>query len=64
MKKTGSWYRYFTLLFSLLVFASTVLIKQHAVVDIIGGVLTAEIGQQIAQKIDPKGWKAPFMKHN
>ena len=64
MKKTGSWYRYFTLLFSLLVFASTVLIKQHAAVDIMGGVLTAEIGQQIGQRIDPKGWKLLFFQHN
>ena len=64
MKKTGPWYRYFTLLFSLLVFASTVLIKQHVAVDIMAGVLTAEIGQQIAQKIDPKGWKNSFFKRN
>ena len=64
LKKTGSWYRYFTLLFSLLVFASTVLIKQHVAVDIIAGVLTAEIGQQIVQKIDPERWKNPFFKRN
>ena len=68
MKKTGPWYRYFTLLFSLLVFASTVLIKQHAAVDILGGVLTAEIGQQIVQKTtfirDFRGWKVPFLKRN
>ena len=68
MKKTGPWYRYFTLLFSLLVFASTVLIKQHEAVDIVGGVLTAEIGQQIAQKTtfvrDSREWKFPFLKHN
>ena len=64
MKRTGPRYRYVTLLFSLLVFASTVLIKQHAAVDIIGGILTAEIGQQIAQRIDPKGWKLAFLKHD
>ena len=64
MKKMPPWYRYFTLLFSLLVFASTVLIKQHAAVDVIAGVLTAEIGQQIAQKIDPKIWKTSLFKHN
>ena len=64
MKKTGPWYRYFTLLFSILVFASTVLIKQHEVVDIVGGILTAEIGQQIAQRIEPKGWKIPFLKRD
>ena len=64
MKKTGPWYRYFTLLFSLLVFASTVLIKQHVAVDICGGILTAEIGQQIAQRTafirESKGRKIPF----
>ena len=60
MKKTGPRYLYFTLLFSLLVFASTVLIKQHAAVDIVGGVLTAEIGQQIGQRIDSKRWKLPL----
>ena len=64
MKKIGPWYRYFTLLFSLLVFASTVLIKQHVAVDICGGILTAEIGQQIAQRTtfirDSKRWDIPF----
>ena len=60
MKKTGPRYRYFSLLFSLLVFASTVLIKQHVAVDVIAGVLTAEIGQQIARRISPRRWKNPF----
>ena len=68
MKKTGSWYRYFTLLFSLLVFASTVLIKQHVAVDIIAGILAAEIGQQISKNIifirNSKGWKIPFCKRS
>ena len=64
MKRVKPWYRYFTLAFSLLVFASTVLIKQHAAVDIAGGVLTAEIGQQIAQKIQPKGRKILSFKRN
>ena len=64
MKKTKPWYRYFTLLFSLLVFASTVLIKQHSAVDIAAGVLTAEIGQRIVLKAGPKRWKLPFLDHN
>lgn len=50
MKKTGKWYVYFGLIFSLLVFASTVLIKQHVVVDVIAGVIVCEIGQFIARK--------------
>ena len=64
MKKTGPRYRYFTLLFSLLVFASTVLVKQHVAADIAGGVLTAELGQQIARRAAPMGWKLPVFKHN
>ena len=68
MKKARPWYRYFTLLFSLLVFASTVLIKQHVVLDVVGGILTAEIGQQIAKIAalirNSKEWKPPFLKQN
>lgn len=50
MKKTGPAYTYCSLAFTLLVFASTVLIKQHVVVDIIAGVLVCELGQFIAEK--------------
>ena len=50
MKKTGKWYMYSSLIFSLLVFASTVFIKQHVTVDIIAGVIVCEIGQLIAKK--------------
>ena len=64
MKKVGPWYKYFSLVFSLLVFASTVLIKQHMFVDIPAGILTAEIGQQIAQRIDFKGWKNRLFKRD
>ena len=68
MKKVGPWYRYVTLLFSLSVFASTVLIKQHLAVDIVAGILVAEIGQQIAKNItfiqNSKGWKIPFYKRS
>ena len=52
MKKTGKIYIYFSFIFSLLVFASTVLIKQHVAVDIFAGVLVCEIGQFIAKKTD------------
>lgn len=52
MKKTGKWYVVFSLIFSLLVFASTVFVKQHVFVDIIAGVLVCEIGQFISKKVD------------
>lgn len=50
MKKMPSWYKPFTLVFSLLVFASTVLLKQHLLIDIAGGIIVAEVGIQIAEK--------------
>ena len=52
IKKVGRWYRWVTLGFTLLVFASVVLIKQHLVVDIIAGVAVCELGQLLAQKTD------------
>ena len=39
---------------AILVFASTVLIKQHVVIDIIGGVLVVEIGLFLAKKLNTK----------
>ena len=50
LKKVGPWYRYVSLVFSLLVFASTVFIKQHVVVDILAGVAVCELGQFIAKR--------------
>lgn len=50
MKKTGKLYMYSSLVFTLLVFASTVLIKQHLVADIVGGVAVAELGLFISEK--------------
>ena len=52
LKKTGRWYRWVTLGFTLLVFASVVLIKQHVVADIAAGVLVCEAGQFLAKRID------------
>ena len=51
MKKTGKWYSRFSLVFTLLVFASTVLVKQHVIVDVFAGVLAAEIGQYISRRL-------------
>lgn len=41
-------YKLGSLVFTLLVFASVVLVKQHLAVDILAGVLTAELGQLLA----------------
>ncbi len=50
-KKVGNGYRTFMFIFAILVFASTVLVKQHVFIDIIGGIAAVEIGLYIAKKI-------------
>lgn len=44
IKKIGKWHIYVQLIFSLLVFASTVFLGQHVLIDIPAGVICAEIG--------------------
>lgn len=44
MKKPPRWYRSVSVVFTLLVCASTVFVRQHVVVDILGGIVVAEIG--------------------
>ena len=55
MKKAGAWYKGFSLVLTLLVFASTVLIKQHFVIDIFAGVLVFELGLFISAKTGASG---------
>lgn len=50
MKKLPKGYKPVTVAFSLLVFASTLLIKQHVLVDIPAGILAGELGLLIAAK--------------
>ena len=45
------WFSGANLVFTLLVFASTVLLKQHVLIDIAGGVATVEIGLFLSGKI-------------
>lgn len=47
-EKVGRTYKLFQLVFTLLVFASVVLVKQHLLLDIVSGVLAAELGQLLA----------------
>ena len=44
MTRVPAWYKPFTFVFTLLVFASTLLTKQHLLLDIPTAILTAEIG--------------------
>lgn len=52
MAKPNRWYCTAQFVFTLLVFASVVLVKQHFFIDIIGGVVVAEIGLFIYKKWD------------
>lgn len=50
LKRIGPWYRWVSLVFTLLVCCSVVLVKQHVLLDIPAGVLAAEAGQYLAKK--------------
>lgn len=51
MKKMPRWYRGVTVVMSLGVFASTLLIKQHVLLDMFGGIAVFEIGHFLAGRI-------------
>ncbi len=51
-KKVPIIYKIIMFIFSILVCLSTVLVKQHVVIDIIGGILVVEIGILIANKFN------------
>ena len=57
MKKMPKWYRLVTVVMSLGVFASTLFIKQHVILDMFGGIAVFEIGYWIAGKIVPRLYK-------
>lgn len=50
LKSSNRTYKVITILMSLGVFASTLLIKQHVIVDVFGGILVFEVGFWIAGK--------------
>ena len=50
-KRVSRWYRGFSLLFAIAVCASTLTTKQHAVVDVIGGVGLAELSYFLVGKL-------------
>ena len=49
-KKVGNGYKTFMFLAALLVFASTLLVKQHVFVDVVGGVFVVEAGLFLSKK--------------
>lgn len=50
-KKVNRPYRVFCLVAALLVFTSTILVKQHVLADVLGGVAAAELGLFLSRKI-------------
>ena len=46
------WYRLFSLVFSICIALSTQLIKQHYIVDLISGILLAELVYFLVKKYD------------
>ena len=51
MKRASRWYAPAMLALTLLVFASTLLVKQHVLVDIPAGILVAELGLLLSTKL-------------
>ena len=49
MKKVPKWFVVFTFIFSVLVFLSTVFLKQHVLIDIIAGIAVFELGVLIVR---------------
>lgn len=58
-KKVGKCYRIVMFIAAILVFASTVLVKQHVFIDIIGGIAVVEIGLLLSGKL--KLYKGYFL---
>lgn len=55
-KKPGALYKSAMLVLTLLVFASTLFIKQHVLVDVLAGVLAAELGQALSGLLGAGRW--------
>ena len=51
LKKVPRWYAYLMLVMTLLVFASTLFVKQHVLIDVIGGLAAVEIGLFISGRL-------------
>lgn len=51
LKKPPRWYKWAMLPLSLAIFASTLLVKQHVIADVLAGILVAELGQLLAKPL-------------
>ena len=50
-KKVPLWVKWFAFVLAILVFLSTLFVKQHYIIDIFGGILAVEIGMFISKKL-------------
>lgn len=50
-KKVPLWVKWFAFILAILVFLSTLFVKQHYIIDIFGGILAVEIGMFISKKL-------------
>ncbi len=50
------WYKAVTVFFTILVFASTVLVKQHVIIDIVGAIAVAELGLFAVDFLEKRGY--------
>lgn len=48
---TPRWWRVFSLVFALAVFASTLLVRQHVALDVLGGVVVLELGLWLSDRL-------------
>jgi membrane-associated phospholipid phosphatase len=53
-RKIPAWYRWFCLVFLILVCFSVLFVKQHYVIDIAAGILVGELALQIARSVKPE----------
>lgn len=48
--KVPKWYRFVMLISTLLVFLSTIMVHQHVIIDVLGGIIVVEIGLYLSKK--------------
>ena len=51
-KKVGTGYRIVMFISAILVFASTLMVKQHVFLDVVTGIIVVEIGLFVAKRFD------------
>lgn len=51
LKRYGRWYAWAQLVFTLLVFASVLLVKQHVWPDVVAGIAVGELGRWLAKRL-------------